>query len=77
MDPKRLLNEPVLIGAAIRLSLIAAIAFGMNMTEDQMLALMAALEAILALVTRALVVPNKLAEERVDAGNRPTEPLHS
>ena len=77
MDPKRLLNEPVLIGAAIRLSLIAAIAFGLNMTEDQMLALMAALEAILALVTRALVVPNQLAEARVDAGFRPTEKMTS
>ena len=77
MDPKRLLNEPVLIGAAIRLSLIAAIAFGLPMTEQQMLALMAALEAVLALVTRALVTPNQLAEARVDAGNRPTEPLNT
>lgn len=75
MDIKRLLNEPVLIGAAIRLSLIAAIAFGLSMTEQQMLALMAALEAFLALITRALVVPNQLAEARVDAGYRPTEKM--
>ena len=76
MDLKRLLNEPVLIGAAIRLSLIAAIAFGLSMTEQQMLALMAALEAFLALITRALVVPNGLAEARVDAGFRPTEKMN-
>ena len=75
MDFKRLLNEPILIGAAIRLSLIAAIAFGLSMTEQQMLALMAALEAFLALITRALVVPNQLAEARVDAGFRPTEKM--
>ena len=75
MDPKRLLNEPVLIGAAIRSVILAAAAFGMEMSADQIAALMGAVEAVLALITRALVVPNGVAEARVDAGYRPTEKM--
>lgn len=70
----RLLNEPVLIGAAIRAVLGAIVAFGFEISAEQMAAGMAAVEAILALVTRALVTPNQLAEARVDAGGRPTTP---
>lgn len=73
----RLLNEPVLIGAAIRAVIYAAMAFGLEMTTEQLGALMAAVEAILALVTRALVTPNQLAEARVDAGLSPTQPRGS
>lgn len=72
----RLLNEPVLIGAAIRAVIYAATAFGFEMKPEQLAALMGAVEAIMALVTRALVTPNQLAEARVDAGGRPTEPLN-
>lgn len=70
----RLLNEPVLIGAAIRAVILAAVAFGLNVTAEQIASLMVAVEAVLALVTRALVTPNQLAEARVDAGGRPTVP---
>ena len=72
----RLLNEPVLIGAAIRAVLLAVIAFGVNMTMEQFGAVMLAVEAVLALVTRALVTPNQLAEARVSAGGRPTVPMN-
>lgn len=70
----RLFNEPVLIGAAIRAVIYAAMAFGLQMTTEQLGALMAAVEAILALVTRALVTPNQLAEARVAEGLSPTQP---
>lgn len=75
MDPKRLLNEPVLIASAIRAVILAGATFGVDISPEQIAALMIAVEAVLALVTRALVVPNQLAEARVEAGNRPTEPL--
>ncbi len=68
----RLLNEPVLIGAAIRAVILAAVAFGFDVTAEQVAALMVAVESVMALVTRAMVVPNKLAEERVAAGGSPT-----
>lgn len=70
----RLLNEPVLIGAAIRAILAAAVAFGFEVTAEQMAAGMAAVEAVIALVTRALVTPNQLAEARVAQGLSPTKP---
>lgn len=72
---KRVLNEPVLLGAAIRLSILAVMAFGVRVTPEQLAAVMAALEAILALATRAFVTPNHLAEARVAAGGSPTVPL--
>ncbi len=74
MDASRLLNEPVLIGAAIRSVILALASFGLEMTAEQIAALMGAVEALLALITRALVVPNQLAEARVADGGSPTEP---
>jgi hypothetical protein len=71
----RLLNEPVLIGTAIRAVVLAGMAFGLQITPEQLAAVMLAIEAVLALVTRTLVTPNQLAEARVDAGGRPTQPL--
>ena len=70
---RRLLNEPVLIGAAVRAVIFAAMAFGVHVTMEQLAALMAAVEAVLALVTRALVTPNQLAESRVAQGLSPTQ----
>lgn len=70
----RLLNETVLLGAAIRAVLLAAMAFGTPMTAEQLATAMSAVEAVLALVTRALVTPNQLAEARVAAGGSPTLP---
>lgn len=75
MDFKRLLNEPVLVASAIRAVIFAGATFGLDISQEQTAALMVAVEAVLALVTRALVVPNQVAEARVAAGNRPTEPL--
>ena len=69
-----MLNEPVMIATAIRMTLFAVMAFGFKMTIEQLGAVMAAVEAILALVNRALVTPNQLAEARVAAGGSPTVP---
>jgi hypothetical protein len=74
---RRLLNEPVLIAAALRAVILAAVAFGLNVTAEQVATLMVAVEAVLALVTRALVTPNPLAEARVRMGGRPTVPRHN
>ena len=71
----KLQNEPVMIAAAIRAVIVAAIAFGLDMTPEQMGSLMLAVEAILAVVTRSQVTPNQLAEHRVDMGYRPTEKI--
>lgn len=70
----RIFNEPVLIGGAIRAVILAAVAFGLTVTPEQLAALMLAVEAVLALVTRALVTPNQLAEARVAEGLSPTQP---
>lgn len=72
----RLLNEPVMVGAVIRAIILAASSFGADITPEQMAALMLAVEGILALVTRALVTPNQLAEHRVEMGGSPTTPLN-
>jgi hypothetical protein len=69
----RLFNEPVLIGTAVRTVILALVSFGFDLTTEQIAATMVALEAVLALVTRALVTPNQLAERRVAAGNSPTD----
>lgn len=69
----RLLNEPVLIAAAIRAVILAGTAFGLNWTGKQVAQVMLAVEAVTAL-TRQLVTPNKLAEERVAEGRSPTQP---
>ncbi|MGE0590919.1 MAG: hypothetical protein AB7G23_03065 [Vicinamibacterales bacterium] len=50
-------QEPVLIAAAIRATLLAIISFGVGLTEAQVAATMLAVEAILAVVTRARVTP--------------------
>jgi hypothetical protein len=70
----RLWNEPVLIGAAVRAVILAAVSLGLDLTAEQVAAVMAAVEGVLALVTRALVTPNQLAEQRVAAGGSPTVP---
>ena len=70
----RLLNEPVMIAAAIRAVILAAVSFGLNVTAEQTATLMVAVESVLALVTRSLVTPNQLAEARVAAGGSPTTP---
>lgn len=73
----RLFNEPALVSAVVNTGMLALIAFGLSLTEPQMLAVMAFVNAVLALVVRALVTPNQLAEHRVDMGGRPTVPIHT
>lgn len=50
-------KEPVAIVNAIRLVVLAAVAFGLNLTDIQIVAAMAALEAVLTLFTRSQVTP--------------------
>lgn len=71
----RLLNEPVLIGGAIRAVILAGAAFGLQVSEDQLAALMLAVEAVLMLVTRTMVTPNQLAEARVDRAQQAGQPV--
>ena len=71
----RLLNETSLIAGAIRAIILAAAAFGLDWTGEQIAALMIAVEAVLSLATRALVTPNNLAEARVALGGSPTPPI--
>lgn len=72
---RRLLNEPILLAGAVRAVIFAAMAFGVTVTDVQLAAVMGALEAVLLLLTRALVTPNQLAEARVAAGGSPTVPM--
>lgn len=71
----RLLNEPVLLGAAIRAIILAGVAFGLPVSPEQLASLMLAVEAVFAVVTRTIVTPNHLAEARVAAGQSPTKPM--
>jgi hypothetical protein len=67
----RLLNEPVLLGSAVRAIVVVLLYFIGTSVQGSALVL-TAVEAVLMLVTRALVTPNQLAEERVAAGQSPT-----
>lgn len=69
----RLLNEPVVIAGLVNTFVILLMTFGIKVTPEQLAAIMAFTNAVLAAVVRALVTPNQLAESRVDAGLRPTE----
>lgn len=75
MELSRLLNEPVAIAAAIRAVLVVAISFGFTLTPEQIGTVMLAVEAVLALVTRGLVTPVALAEQRMERGHPPTTPM--
>lgn len=50
-------REPVAIAAALRAVLLAVMAFGVGVSGAQLAAVMLAVEAVLALVTRARVTP--------------------
>lgn len=50
-------TEPVAIVNAVRLTILAAMSFGLQLTDVQLVATMAALEALLTLVTRSRVTP--------------------
>ena len=50
-------REPVLIIAAIKAVILCAVAFGLKLTADQIIALGVAIEAVAAVVTRSKVSP--------------------
>ena len=52
-----ILREPVAIATAIRSLVLLAVAFGLAWSPEQIAALMVCIEAVLAIVTRALVMP--------------------
>jgi len=54
---QRILNEPVAVGALFRALLLALMAFGFTITNEQMAAVMLVVELALALFTRAKVTP--------------------
>ena len=61
-------TEPVAIVNAVRLVVLAAIAFGLHVSDVQLNATMAALEAVLTLFTRKHVYPsNSVRDVTVDA----------
>jgi hypothetical protein len=72
---ERIKNEPAMFFAIVRQAISLAVAFGLQLTEPQTLALGAFVEMVTAFMTRAAVTPNGLAEHRVLMGNSPTTPL--
>ena len=58
-------REPALIAAAVRACVLAATAFGLEWTGEQVAALMLAVEAVLAVFVRQSVTPNVDVRSRV------------
>ena len=56
---ERIRNNPVLVAAAVRAIILAATSFGLKWTIEQVAQLMLAVEAVLAVATRAVVSPTK------------------
>jgi hypothetical protein len=54
--------EPVAVMAALRMIILAAMAFGLNWTVEQVTSIMLAVEAVLGLVTRRQVTSNNTLE---------------
>ena len=50
-------TEPVVLAAAVRAVILAAVAFGLGWTAEQVAALMLAVEAVLAVFIRSKVTP--------------------
>jgi hypothetical protein len=50
-------REPVAIVNAVRLVLLAAVTFGLDLSDTQIVTAMVALEAVLTLFTRSQVTP--------------------
>lgn len=51
-------REPVAVMAAIRAVLVAAMSFGLDLSDEQFVTVMVAVEAVLAMVTRGKVTPS-------------------
>jgi hypothetical protein len=50
-------NEPVVLASTLRVILLAGMAFGLELSAEQMTAVIIAIEAVLAAMTRARVSP--------------------
>lgn len=72
-------REPVAIVNAVRLIVLAAMAFGLNITMVQLVAAMTALEAVLTLFTRAQVTSadglQKIAPATLQAAQETAPPV--
>lgn len=66
-------REPIVIVNAVRLVVLAAVSFGLDLTEGQIVATMVALEAVLTLFSRSQVVPVDTVEEHLDTAVRLTQ----
>lgn len=60
-------REPVLWLAVIRAAIAAGAAFGFNLTGEQVAAVVLLSEAVLALVTRSQVTPNRTVSDKLSA----------
>ena len=54
---QRLCREPALITSAVRAALYCAVLFGLPLTDEQTAGVLITVEAVLALITRAVVTP--------------------
>lgn len=57
-------REPVAIAAAIRAVILLIVAFGVQWSAEQIAAIMLAVEAILAVITRQSVTPNQTVKDQ-------------
>jgi hypothetical protein len=71
---ERITNEPALILGAVQAALTLAVVFGMRLSESQIAAVLTFSGALLALLTRQLVVPvgrsDALAAVALETGRR-------
>ena len=63
-------REPLVIVNAVRLVVLAAVSFGLDLSEAQIVSVMLALEAVLTLFSRSQVTPNETVEEHLDTAVR-------
>ncbi len=68
---QRITREPALITSAIRAVLYCAVLFGLDLTVEQIAGVLLAVEAVLALLTRAVVTPSA----EVVASRKPGDPI--
>lgn len=54
----RIVDEPVAFGSLVRICLLAAMAFGLAWTPQQLAAVMAVVEGLVTFLTRKVVTPN-------------------
>ena len=85
---QRIAREPALITSAVRAALYCAVLFGLPLTDEQTAGVLLAVEAVLALITRAVVTPASevVAQKTPDAvvpvagpalgGSKDGDPVH-